>query len=169
MAKTPIKTLKNIPVGKGIVEEPQPKPRNRIKLGLLSILCLFMAVFLQLSFVLVLIGMFPTAVAHLVDNTKNRVKFQCVMACNVSGVMPFIAELLSRGNNKEQIQHMLSDPKTLFVIYMSAAFGYLLVNASPYMAAWFVKSINVRKARYIYQVQESLVEEWGPEITHADP
>lgn len=150
-------------------EERLPQPKHKMKLGALGALCLLLAVFLQLSFVLVLIGMFPTAIAHLIDNTKNRVKYQCVLACNISGLLPFVAELLSRGNEKQQIQALMSDPKTLFVIYASAGFGFLLVNASPYMAAWFVKSINVRKAKYIYQVQEQLVDEWGPEIMQTLP
>lgn len=154
--------------GQNAKKKKKKKKGNTLKTLVLSILAFGLAILLQMSFVLLLIGLLPSVLAHLVDNSTNRSKFHTVFAFNLSGCIPFLAELINEDNNKAAIKEMIADPQTLISIYMSAGFGYAVVAASSVVAAWLVNTLNSRKSGHIISIQDQLVEEWGKEIQQTD-
>ena len=143
----------------------KPKKKGKfMKMTMLWLICITLVVFLQLSFILFLVGMIPTGIAYLTDDSDYKHKFHCVLPCNMAGVIPYMAQLLANGNEVSQMQGMLGDLSTIAVMYSSAALGWILYGASPHMAAAFVRILNNRKTGNINAIQHQLVKEWGPEI-----
>lgn len=142
---------------------------SKRKLGFFSIatmivVSLAMIIFTQMTFVLLIIGILPTFVAFYVDVSPGRFLFQSVMACNLSGVLPFVAELFAGGNQTSTMQMMIGDMQVLLAMYMAAGLGWVLHYFSPYAARLIITSINQRKINRLQESQARLLEEWGPDI-----
>ncbi|MCI5049062.1 MAG: hypothetical protein MRY32_01845 [Rickettsiales bacterium] len=144
------------------------KKRNFLKMTMLWMVCIILVIFLQLSFILFLVGMIPTGIAYLTDDSDYRHKFHCVLPCNMAGVIPYMAQLLANGNEVGQMQAMMGDIGTIAVMYSCAGLGWILYGASPHMASAFVRILNSRKTGNINAIQQQLVKEWGPEIQSRD-
>ncbi len=129
---------------------------------------LVLAFFLQGSFIFLLLGLLPSIVAYYADISKGKDVFRVVFACNLSGVLPFLADLVIKNNNTTLLLQLLSDPMVWLIMYLSAGFGYLLIRGMPYMVEFFYEFINITKISRLQSMQNKLLEEWGPEIQRSE-
>lgn len=122
------------------------------------------ALFLPTTLMLV-IGMLPTIVMLVVDNTKERLRTITVGAMNLAGCMPFVIELWQRDEHTVQMAlSYITQPRTIVVMYFAAAIGYMIEWAVTGMVA----SMAVQKAKgRISSVEKKLAEmeeRWGVEV-----
>lgn len=130
---------------------------------------LLMIIFLQKTYILFVIGILPSIVAYYVDRTASRQIFHTVMPCNLSGVLPFVVELAIRQQNQSgALQSMLGDFTVLLIMYASAAFGWILVYATPHVASLVIEGLNHRQISKLNKSQQQLVQEWGEEVARID-
>ena len=127
-----------------------------------------MIIFLQMTFVLFVVGVLPSFVAYYIDRSPSRSTFHTVMPCNLAGVLPFIAALAAEGNDSTMLQMMLSDLTVLLIMYVAAGVGWALVYASPHVAAIIINSLNGRQILRLKQTQDKLLNEWGEDVRRID-
>lgn len=119
--------------------------------------------------VIVAVGMIPTFVAAIVDQTAGKMRTLTIGAINFAGCAPFMMEVFHKGNNIEIAINYIIQPRTIVVIYFAAAMGYLI----DWAMTGIVSSIMVQKSKSrlgdIKKEQGALVERWGQEVTGSIP
>lgn len=150
---------------KGTANKKTEKAKKSRLFGLPAILAgLALAFLLQGSFILLLIGMLPSVVAYFADTSKGRTGFRIILACNLSGTLPFLTELVMRQNSTSLLLQYLTDPVVWLLMYLSAGVGYILIKGMPFLAEFFYEMSNAARIARIQSLQNRLIEEWGPEI-----
>lgn len=144
-----------------------PKRSGKRKIILITLFSLTAIVLLKMTFVLFIVGLLPTIVAYYVDNSQSRSLFHSVLACNLSGVIPFVGELWANGNPISMVGMMLSDIQRLFIMYLSAALGWGLMYVCPIAARLLITSINQHNIHKLKYRQKRLIEEWGQDVSNA--
>ncbi len=119
--------------------------------------------------VIMVVGMIPTIVAAIVDRTEGRIRALTIGAINFAGCAPFMIEVFKKGNNLETAITYILEPRTIVVIYFSAAMGYLI----DWAMTGIVSSIMVQKTKSrlkdIQKMQKDLTDRWGMEVTGTIP
>jgi len=116
------------------------------------------------SIVLLLIGMAPTGVAMLFDRSPSRNQTRTVGYLNFAGCLPWVIDYWLVGGDFARVFDIFADPMALFVMYSSAALGWLLFFAiRPVVGSYLAVSADLRE-KQIGRVQQKMEEEWGPEI-----
>lgn len=141
---------------------------SRLLIFFLVVGSLAMIIAFQMTYVLFVVGMIPSFVAYYVDRTESHSLFHTVMPCNLSGVLPYVVELIANGNQTSSMQMMISDMTVVLLMYTSAALGWILVFAAPYMAKMVIHAINNRHIARVRHSQQKLMKEWGPEVARND-
>lgn len=121
-------------------------------------------VLLKMSFILFFIGMLPAAVAYIVDNDQKKYVSMTVAALNFSGVFPYMMDIFMRGGTFGAIESKLADPVVWFVMYGSAAMGWIIVFSSPVIAAAVLQGIYKGRILHLESLQKKSIEEWGEEV-----
>jgi hypothetical protein len=147
--------------------------RHKKKIGwkaqILLIFGLLMgAVFLQTSIV-VCVGMLPTIVAALADRTGKGTLAVTVGAANLAGCSPFLIELWSNGHTLDLAIALVTDPRTVVIIYSAAAMGYFI----NWSVASVVEILMVKQSQSrlsdIQQEKGALIQRLGEEVTGEIP
>lgn len=140
-----------------------------ILLQLLVIVLLIMGVMFSSMAIILLIGMIPSIVSAIVDTTKGKTRTITVACVNFAGCTPFLIEIYKKGGAFETAMSYILEPRTIVVMYMAAAMGYLI----DWAMTGIVSSIMVQKAKHrlkeIKEEQKDLVERWGPEVAGTMP
>lgn len=114
---------------------------------------------------LLFLGMLPTLIVLLFDQTVNKSRVVTVGAMNAAGCMPFVLELWSRGHTVNIALEYAINPRTIIVMYMAAGIGYMI----EWVMTGLVAGIMVQKAKTriseIEKRQNDLETRWGPEVT----
>jgi len=135
------------------------------KKQILSAAGLLMAiVFLPTTFMLS-IAMLPTLAAAFVDRSKRKSKAITVGAMNLSGAVPFLLDLWTKGHNFEQAIEIVTNPKAIVVMYAAAAIGYLIDWAMTGIIASLLLQRGKARVKAIKKRQKELVDRWGKEVT----
>ncbi len=129
---------------------------------LLALVILVIA--LKSTFVLVMLGTLPTIIAYYADRSEDKFALSCIACCNLSGVLPYVAELSIKGSSLTHLSDYLGSPRVWFVMYGMAAIGYLLVKGCPMLYRNSMRVINSSMVFQLEQKQEALVKEWGEDI-----
>ncbi len=159
-----------------MVKKPMPRrplPRKAPKSGgglmLLGMIALFASIVLLLvsmaSLVLVVFGMLPTFVAVLIDRSAQRFAFLSVLSMNFAGLFPYLLDLWMGSNSMSVAIDSLTDVFTLFVIYGSAALGWVLFITTPPIVTTVMSFIAQRRVSILRANQKKLLAEWGDSIT----
>ncbi|MEM6780371.1 MAG: hypothetical protein AAF569_00750 [Pseudomonadota bacterium] len=141
------------------------KKKTSFRTKFTMIFLIAMGVIFSSTAVILLIGMLPTIVAVIIDNSKEKLKPLTVGAMNLAGCFPFVLESWVSGSNDISVAlDTVLEPRTFSIIYMAAAIGYLI----DWSLSGIVAQIMVQKGRArlkeIDRIQESLIERWGPEV-----
>lgn len=139
------------------------------KMQLVLIFVLLAAIAAMPTTALLCIGMLPTVVAWLIDRTKERTRALTVGAMNAAGCTPFILQLWMTTNTLPNSLMIISDPRTIIVMYCAAGVGYLI----DWAISGLVGSVMVQRATsrrdQIAKRKAALVERWGKEVTGEIP
>lgn len=122
------------------------------------------ALFLPTTLLLI-VGMLPTFAMLVFDQTTDKTRAMTVGAMNLTGCMPFILELWQRDHTVNMALTYLTQPRTIVVMYFSAAIGYMI----EWMVTGIVAGLAVQKAKArlsaVTKRKEELEKRWGREVT----
>lgn len=139
------------------------------KIQLLIIVGLIGAVLFSAMAAILLIGMIPSIVSLIVDQTKGKTRTLTVACVNFAGCTPFLVEVFRKGNDMSTAIQYILEPRTIVVMYLAAGMGYLI----DWAMTGIVSSIMVQKAKRrikdIERQKKDLIERWGPEVTGTMP
>lgn len=142
----------------------RPKMRFKYKL-LLIIISIVMMGLLRTGFMFVIIGLLPSIVAHYFDITKHRYLFRTIFASNMTGILPFIGQLLQHGPSNGALQKIMGSGFAWFIIYGSALIGWMLVKICPMIAQVGIAGYHQSQLARFERLQKRIESEWGPEVT----
>lgn len=158
------------PAGKpGPKTKAKPRGRGSEAVGLvvLSAAVLFLSVAALPVCVLLVVGMLPSIVAYIVDQTPRRTLTLTVGPMNLAGTAPYCLQLWFGTNTLRGLGLFLNDAWVWLVMYLAAAAGWLLFFGMPVIVHFLLeRSIDRRKARLV-QIQKKLRAEWGDEVDTA--
>lgn len=139
------------------------------KLQIMMIFTVLAALAAMPTTVLLFFGLLPTAVALFIDRTDEKTRVLTVGAMNAAGCTPFIMQLWTTNHTLENAFMIISDPRTVIVMYCAAGVGYIIDwTVSGLVGTFMVSRANVRREQ-IARRQEDLVERWGREVTGEIP
>lgn len=154
---------------KNPAKEGKRKGSTKTTILLIAISLALIMVF-KTGFIFLMIGLLPSIVAYYLDVTRSRTRFHTVLACNLSGVLPYMAEILKdKGTGGGYVTSLMSDPSTWMVVYASAGFGWLLVFATPLFAQFIITMFNQGQIARFQSLQDRIVRDWGQEVAHVFP
>jgi hypothetical protein len=132
---------------------------------LILVFLLFAAiVLLRQSSVLLLVGILPTVVAYLVDETRNRAWYKTVACFNLAGVLPYVFELyFMHGNQMSAVQKQLGNFNMWFVMYASAGAGWLTLWICPQIMQYVLRIFYVNRIEMHQQKIKKIEEEFSLE------
>jgi hypothetical protein len=142
-----------------------PRKMNGKTKLLLIVSCLLLMGFLRTGFIFFIVGMMPSVIAYITDQSKHRYMFQCVFACNLSGMMGFVLTLIVHGPSNVMLQQMMGSFINWITIYGAALMGWLVVKICPIVAEAMVHNMHKGQITRIQRVQKKLENEWGDEVT----
>ncbi len=144
------------------------KDKKKAKAGYgLQVLLLFVllvAILFMPTTILLLFGMLPTVVAAVVDRGGGT-RALTVGSMNLAGCVPFLLELWTMGHSAENSMALITDPRTIIVMYSAAAIGYLIDWALSGIVATLMIHRATSRLEKIRDRQDYLVERWGREVT----
>ncbi len=140
--------------------------RNAQILGLFGFLT---AVVFMPTTIMLFFGMLPTVGAALMDRSGRGIKAVTVGAMNLAGAFPFLLSLWTTGHSSENAISLISDPRTIIVIYSAAAVGYLIDWAMGGLVATVLIQQSSSRMKEIKKRQQELVQQWGQEVTGEMP
>ncbi len=151
------KKSKDKPKGKG-----KPKANG---LGLKGRLFLISFVLLGVIFLptslLLLIGMFPSMIAFIYSMRGRGFRASTVVAMNLAGCIPFIFKLWSLGHTFEMSVEVLTGQNTIFIMYMAAAFGFMIDWVVTGLVSSYMYQKGVSRMKSIKKRQQVIIDSWG--------
>ncbi len=130
---------------------------------------LFLVVFLIVAMaflptsLLLFIGMLPS-LAVLIVRSKTGPRASTVAAMNLAGCVPFIFKLWAGANDFEASVDIVTNSASISVIYVCAAFGYLIDWVVTGLMSSFLYQKGLNRMKAIKKRQAVLVEQWGEEV-----
>lgn len=154
---------------KKAAEKPKKKGSTKTLLMIIIISMMTIAIF-KTGFIFMVIGLLPSIVAYYLDVTRSRTTFHTVLACNLSGVLPYMARILQESSTSgSYVTSLMGDAQTWLVVYASAGFGWLLVFATPLFAQLIISMFNRGQIARFESMQDRIVKDWGPEVANMFP
>lgn len=111
------------------------------------------------------VGMLPTVVVFFMGNRRNGVRASTVAAMNAAGCIPFILKLWAGENNFEASMDIVTDSQSMLVIYVAAAFGYMIDWVVTGLVSSYLYQKGMGRMKAIQKKQAFLVSHWGEGIT----
>lgn len=140
-----------------------------LKKQLLIAAFLILAVVFLPTTILLLIGMLPTVVAFFVDRTPERLKGLTVGCLNFAATFPFLMELATRGHTPDIALQMVTNPRSVSVMYSGALCGYLLEAGLAISVSKIMVQQAKARLKKLKNDQGKLIAKWGPEVTGEMP
>jgi hypothetical protein len=148
----------------------KPKRRRGSEAVGLFVSCgaiLFLSVVALPVCVLLVLGMVPSIVAYIIDQTPRRTLTLTVGPLNLAGTIPYCMQLWFGTDTMHALAPYLTSVWVWLVMYVAAAIGWLLHLGMPVIVHFLLeRSIDRRKNR-LAQIQKRLRAEWGDEVDPA--
>lgn len=141
------------------------RKKKNIGLRVLGVASLITSVVFVPTSILLGIGMMPTVGAALVDKSGKGVKALTVGAMNLAGTTPFLIDLWTSGNTIAYSLKLVTDPRTIIIIYCAAIAGYLIDWALSGIVAGIILQRGTKRRKDILKRQSDLRDRWGEEVT----
>lgn len=110
-----------------------------------------------------IIGFGPTIAAGLIDRDPERHAAIAVGAMSLGAMIPLIlGQLTARSSSHYSV---LFDPFAWLTVYGAAAIGWAVHTTVPVVVVMISDMRAEWRRRELEKVQQSLVEEWGQEVT----
>ena len=111
-----------------------------------------------------LIGMLPTAVAFMIDRSRDKSLTITVGLLNFCGTLPGIIDLWSKAQAYDAAVAVATDPMSLLMAYAAAALGWLVFFALPPVVGTFYSVVTRQRIHAIQRRQVVLIDSWGEEV-----
>jgi hypothetical protein len=109
------------------------------------------------------IGFGPTIAAGLIDRDPERHAAIAVGAMSLGAMIPLIlGQLTEKANSHYSV---LFDPFAWLTVYAAAGIGWAVHTTIPVVAVMMSDTRAEWRRKELQKLQESLVEEWGQEVT----
>lgn len=113
--------------------------------------------------VFMIIGFGPTIAAGLIDRDPERHAAIAVGAMSLGAMIPLtLGQLTARSGSHYNV---LFDPFAWLTVYGAAAIGWAVHTAVPLLVVMMSDMRAEWRRRELEKLQQSLVEEWGDEVT----
>lgn len=110
-----------------------------------------------------IIGFGPTIAAGLIDRDPERHAAIAVGAMSLGAMIPLIlGQLTARPGSQYSV---LSDPFAWLTVYGAAAIGWAVHTVVPVLVVMMSDMRAEWRRKELVKIQESLVDEWGQEVT----
>lgn len=114
--------------------------------------------------ILLVIGMLPTLVAMLVDRGGGT-RAITVGSLNLCGCIPFLLDLWTTSHDVSFAVGLVTDPRTIIVMYSAAGIGYMVDWALSGMIATIMIQRATMRLSAIRVRQDEMIDRWGREVT----
>ena len=118
------------------------------------------------GFIFFVVAIMPAIVACYLDRSRSHSSYHTILACNLSGVLPFMFDILEQGRSNSVITEMMGDISTWAVVYGAAGFGCLLTYATPVLGQALINGFHQAQIMRYEGLQKRLIEDWGPEVSN---
>ncbi len=149
-------------------KKKQKKSNKKKKIGVKSFFILFFAVIVAIVFTpttsIILVGMLPTLVAYLVDNSLEKNKTLTIGAMNFAGCFPYLLSLWKGENTLNVALSYLENPKTIIFIYTIAALGYIINWVVTLGISSILKKRSHMRIERIKSEKKKLKDRWGDKV-----
>lgn len=135
------------------------------KSRILLIVFLITAVVFVPTTALLFVGMIPTFVVRLVDNSRERTKVLTIGFMNFAGCFPYWIDLVREGHTLDASVSIITQPMTIVVMYAAAAAGYVIEWGVTGVVSNMMVQRGHKRISDIKDLQERMVKRWGPEVT----
>ena len=143
----------------------RPKRGGAVRLIVTAVFMLpVVAVLLPTCLVLVT-GMVPTAVAYVMDRSRDKALAISIGLLNFCGTLPGIIDLWAERQAYEVATRIATDPFFWLMAYAAAGLGWLICLALPPVVATYYGAISRNRIQAIRRRQASLTEAWGKEVS----
>ncbi|MDA5193001.1 hypothetical protein [Govanella unica] len=116
------------------------------------------------TFIVFFGGMVPSWVAFIVDDRRSPYRLNVIAACNLAGVVPYLALLWSQGHSLAYAMQLLSGVYAWATMFMGAVAGFAILWVGPHLAAIFYNMDAVKQRQSLDVMRRALIEEWGPDV-----
>jgi hypothetical protein len=151
-------------------KRPAPRRGSDVLAGIVlaTALVVLAAVALPVA-VLLVVGMVPSIVAYIIDQTPRRTLTLTVGPLNLAGTAPFCIQLWFGVDTMHAMVQYMTSVWVWLVMYLAAAAGWLLHLGMPMIVHFLLeRAIDGRKAKLL-QIQNRLRAEWGDEVDAVKP
>lgn len=134
-----------------------------IQKQMLLIAMLACAVLFAPTSMILFFGMMPTIAANLMDKTRSKSRAMSVGMMNLAGAMPFVLELWL-GPAPNSIEHglrIITEPKSIIIMYVMAAAGYAIESAVTGMVATMMQQRATARLKQIDLMLNEMKDRWG--------
>jgi hypothetical protein len=116
------------------------------------------------SVIVIAVGLVPSVVAYIVDQTPGRYASRCVGALNLAGLAPVLNRLWTGQNDINAALAIITDVYSWLAIYGASAIGWLLFLGLPNIVSTVLSMNANRRINALRDRQKDLVREWGKSI-----
>ena len=114
--------------------------------------------------ILLAIGLMPTVICWLMDNTHSLQLLRAVTPLNVATTIPYVILLLRGRNAVDQVATMFSSVSVWVALYAPALFGLMMFYTGPVVLVAIMQRRIDGRRRMLRAEQAELKEEWGEEV-----
>lgn len=152
------------------VKNPQngdapPPIMNKAQLQILLIMILVLGGIFMPTTIMVCIGMLPTFVAFLTQKKDTRIRALTIGAMNMAGCSPYLLQLWVEGHSFDNSFSIILDPRTIIIMYMCAAIGYVIDWAVTEFVSSLLYERGLKRKDEMKEHQEAMIERWGEKVT----
>ncbi len=138
-----------------------------MKARLFMVVGILVACVLLPTSLLLFIGLLPSIIAVLFSAKGRGPRASTVFAMNVAGCVPFVFKLWAGANDFEASVEIITNMRYLSVIYMAAAFGYMIDWVVTGIVTSYLYQKGILRMKAIKKAQSKLVENWGTKVSGA--
>ncbi len=113
------------------------------------------------TLIVLVVGLFPSVVAGLVDKSMTRMFGWCVTSCNIAGVFPSLFYLWTNTNSIDLAFQIVVNPYRLIAMYICASVGWVLFFTIPYIARYIVVIFAKKRVVSLESKRKELRDLWG--------
>lgn len=136
--------------------------KNKLLLIIISLLAMGV---LRTGFLLVVVGLLPSIIAYYVDVSADRYTFKTIFTCNLTGILPYLEQMLRHGPTSTILQSIMSSSQTWVIVGGASLMGWLLVKLCPVIAQFTISGLTQTQISHIEYIQRDIEKEWGAEVT----
>ena len=146
-----------------------PKRGNKLGFFTTMIMVGLISPFIMPTLTLLFLGMFPTIIALVADNDRQKSSAIAIGSLNVAGVVPFVIDLWLKGQHWDTLIQILKEPSSWLVMLGAAGVGKMIVFAVPPVLAGFATIRYELRLKTLKDNLETIKATWGPDVGTTKP